>query len=193
MADHESRNPQPGGLLPVPVRTRGERDHSAGSGRGRCRRITTCAGIAGRGSACTMSCCRRKRGRMASRRIRSCRCVQVGKSGNTPVFRCPYHAWTYDLSGALVSYPPGDAAGLRPGAARAAPGARPDGRGIHLRELRAGRAARVRPVRRHVARDRPAVWDGAIEGGGAPVAADEGELEAGAGELPGVLSLFTVA
>ena len=33
--------------------------------------------------------------------------VQVGKSGNTPVFRCPYHAWTYDLSGALVSYPPG--------------------------------------------------------------------------------------
>ncbi len=33
--------------------------------------------------------------------------VQAGKSGNTPVFRCPYHAWTYDLSGALVSYPPG--------------------------------------------------------------------------------------
>jgi Rieske 2Fe-2S family protein len=29
--------------------------------------------------------------------------VQLGPSGNTPVFRCPYHAWTYDLSGKLIS------------------------------------------------------------------------------------------
>ena len=33
--------------------------------------------------------------------------VQLGGSGNTPVFRCPYHAWTYDLQGSLVSVPPG--------------------------------------------------------------------------------------
>ena len=33
--------------------------------------------------------------------------VQQGATGNTPVFRCPYHAWTYDLSGKLVHYPPG--------------------------------------------------------------------------------------
>src|SRR4030095_10162686 len=28
---------------------------------------------------------------------------QLAANGNTPVFRCPYHAWTYDLSGALLS------------------------------------------------------------------------------------------
>ena len=32
--------------------------------------------------------------------------LQLGPSGNTPVFRCPYHAWTYDLDGSLVSFPP---------------------------------------------------------------------------------------
>jgi phenylpropionate dioxygenase-like ring-hydroxylating dioxygenase large terminal subunit len=33
--------------------------------------------------------------------------VQLGPSGNTPLFRCPYHAWTYDLDGRLVSAPNG--------------------------------------------------------------------------------------
>jgi phenylpropionate dioxygenase-like ring-hydroxylating dioxygenase large terminal subunit len=33
--------------------------------------------------------------------------VQLASSGNTPVFRCPYHAWTYDLSGKLISTPSG--------------------------------------------------------------------------------------
>jgi Rieske 2Fe-2S family protein len=32
--------------------------------------------------------------------------LQLGPSGNTPVFRCPYHAWTYDLEGKLISFPP---------------------------------------------------------------------------------------
>lgn len=32
---------------------------------------------------------------------------QLGSSGNTPVFRCPYHAWTYDLEGKLISAPNG--------------------------------------------------------------------------------------
>jgi len=33
--------------------------------------------------------------------------VQLGPSGNTPVIRCVYHAWTYDLSGKLVAFPKG--------------------------------------------------------------------------------------
>ena len=40
--------------------------------------------------------------------------AQLGSSGNTPVFRCPYHAWTYDLSGQLVSFPPGMPSGFDP-------------------------------------------------------------------------------
>ena len=32
---------------------------------------------------------------------------QLGPSGNTPVYRCPYHAWTYDLAGKLISAPNG--------------------------------------------------------------------------------------
>jgi Rieske 2Fe-2S family protein len=54
---------------------------------------------------------------------------QLTSSGNTPVFRCPYHAWTYDLDGKLISAPngmPGDfdmtQNGLRPCHIRTAEG-----------------------------------------------------------------------
>ena len=40
--------------------------------------------------------------------------VQLGSSGNSPVFRCPYHAWTYDLSGKLIHFPPGMPTGFDP-------------------------------------------------------------------------------
>ncbi len=33
--------------------------------------------------------------------------AQQGPSGNTAVFRCPYHSWTYDLDGKLISLPTG--------------------------------------------------------------------------------------
>ena len=38
--------------------------------------------------------------------------VQLGQEGHSEVFRCPYHAWTYDLSGKLVYLPPGIPAGF---------------------------------------------------------------------------------
>jgi Rieske 2Fe-2S family protein len=40
--------------------------------------------------------------------------MQLGSSGNTPVFRCPYHAWTYDLNGHLTSFPTGMPDGFNP-------------------------------------------------------------------------------
>ena len=33
--------------------------------------------------------------------------LQLGPSGNTPLFRCVYHAWSYDLGGKLIAYPKG--------------------------------------------------------------------------------------
>ena len=40
--------------------------------------------------------------------------VQLGSTGNSPVFRCVYHAWTYDLEGKLVSFPAGMPADFDP-------------------------------------------------------------------------------
>ena len=40
--------------------------------------------------------------------------VQLGPSGNTGVFRCVYHAWTYDLAGKLVAFPTGMPNGFDP-------------------------------------------------------------------------------
>jgi phenylpropionate dioxygenase-like ring-hydroxylating dioxygenase large terminal subunit len=37
---------------------------------------------------------------------------QLGSTGSTQVFRCPYHAWTYDLTGALISAPNGMPSGF---------------------------------------------------------------------------------
>jgi phenylpropionate dioxygenase-like ring-hydroxylating dioxygenase large terminal subunit len=73
--------------------------------------------------------------------------VQLASTGNTPVFRCPYHAWTNDLNGKLISVPHGMRGGFKSADARAAPMSRADGRRIHLGELRAARAARLRRVR----------------------------------------------
>ena len=33
--------------------------------------------------------------------------AQLGPAGTTQVIRCPYHAWTYDIEGKLISFPPG--------------------------------------------------------------------------------------
>ena len=53
---------------------------------------------------------------------------QLGQEGNTSVFRCPYHAWTYDLTGKLVSVP---------GAANFAPaGFKLDDHGLHPAHVR---------------------------------------------------------
>lgn len=38
--------------------------------------------------------------------------MQLASSGNTPMFRCPYHAWTYDLTGKLISFPEGMPSGF---------------------------------------------------------------------------------
>jgi Rieske 2Fe-2S family protein len=51
---------------------------------------------------------------------------QLGSEGNTAVFRCPYHAWSYDLTGALVSTPPNG----NP------PGFDPSQHGLHLAPVR---------------------------------------------------------
>ena len=115
--------------------------------------------------------------------------VQQGPNGNTPVFRCPYHAWTYDLSGKLVSFPPGMPRELRRGAARPAPVPRPDGRGVHLRQPGAPGPAGLRRLRGQLADGLQGVRDGGPESGGQEIVSDEGELEAGARELPRVLSL----
>ena len=40
--------------------------------------------------------------------------VQLAHEGNSPLFRCPYHAWTYDLEGKLVFYPKGMPEGFDP-------------------------------------------------------------------------------
>ena len=40
--------------------------------------------------------------------------VQLASTGNTQVFRCPYHAWTYDLQGKLISFPTGMPSGFDP-------------------------------------------------------------------------------
>jgi phenylpropionate dioxygenase-like ring-hydroxylating dioxygenase large terminal subunit len=40
--------------------------------------------------------------------------LQLAHEGNTPLFRCPYHAWTYDLDGKLVSFPKGMPDGFDP-------------------------------------------------------------------------------
>ena len=120
--------------------------------------------------------------------------VQLGPSGNTPVFRCVYHAWTYDLDGKLVAFPTGMPAdfnaaeyGLHPCHVKTVSG-------LHLGEPRARRRARTSSRGSAAGKPSPTSsrWRN-LKIGDPPQGADEGELEAGHRELPRVLSLLPVA
>ena len=77
---------------------------------------------------------------------------QLGASGNSPVFRCPYHAWTYDLRGQADFGAQRHAGRFQDGRLGNAPLSRADHRGVHLPELRAGRTTRIRHLRAGVHR-----------------------------------------
>ena len=159
MVDHESRIPKPGDYF-VFEYGRGDsvivapRQGRRGEGA-----TTTSAAIAGR--ACAGTTTSPSEPAPKASRDRSLSVMQLGPSGNTPVFRCPYHAWTYDLSGKLISAPNGHAGRLRPVAERAAPVPRADGRGVHLRQPR---APATRPTSTPSSRTGAAVCQGLRDG-----------------------------
>ena len=114
---------------------------------------------------------------------------QLGSNGNTPVFRCPYHAWTYDLSGSLISAPNGMPADFK----MAENGLRPchvkTSEGFIFVNLRSRRGAGFRLRRQELRGGCEGVRHGRSEDRRPRQRADESQLEARARELPGVLSL----
>ncbi len=168
-------------LLPA---RRGRRWADPAGRRGRRRR-----GAAGPGRRRGCGCSRTPAGTAAT----SC-CPRARRRSGSSI-TCPYHAWTYDLAGALVGAPGfREDADLRAGRARPgrAAGDGLGGLGVRARAARAGQRPRCRRSTDHLGDLGRLVAPYDLRGAGARRPAHlrgRGELEGDRGELPRVLPL----
>ena len=116
--------------------------------------------------------------------------VQLGPSGNTPVIRCVYHAWTYDLSGKLVAFPSGMPDGFDPSTHGLHPCHVQTVSGFIWLSLASGEAPEFEPWIKNWKAVADKVRDRRPEDCDPSCCPDQGQLEAGARELPRVLSLL---